>query len=172
MSADGVATHPAKTEVVTNWPKPKTLKDLRSFLGFASYYRRFVPHFAQVARPLHELLTKLYEGGKHGKQRGKSVKCDWSRECHNAFEALKQALTSPPVLAYPVYVKTFIVEVDASNEGLGAVLSQEPDRKVRPIAYASRALRGAERNMENTTPPESWNSLLSSGLLEKISEST
>lgn len=56
MSADGVATDPAKTEVVTNWPKPKTLKDLRSFLGFASYYRRFVPHFAQLARPLHELV--------------------------------------------------------------------------------------------------------------------
>lgn len=125
VSADGVATDPVKTEVVTNWPKPTTLKDLRSFLGFPSYYRRFVPHFTQLARPLHELVTKLYEGGRHGKLRGKSVECDWSRECQNAFESLKQTLTSPPVLAYPVYTQTFIVEVDASNEGLGAVLSQE-----------------------------------------------
>ena len=67
-SAEGVATDPAKTEAVTNWPKPKTLKDLRSFLGFASYYRRFVPHFTQVARPLHELVSNLYEGGKSGKE--------------------------------------------------------------------------------------------------------
>ena len=149
VSADGVATDPAKTEVVMNWPKPKTLKDLRSFLGFASYYRRFVPHFAQTAKPLHELVSKLYEGGKNGKQRNKSVESGWNQECQEAFENLKQALTSPPVLAYPMYTKPFIVEVDASNDGLGAVLSQEQDGRVRPIACASRALRGAERNMEN-----------------------
>ena len=149
VSADGVATDPAKTEVVTNWPKPKTLRDLRSFLGFASYYRRFVPRFAQLAKPLHELVSKLYEGGKHGKQRTKSVGGDWSPECQRAFDSLKHALTSPPVLAYPDYTKLFIVEVDASNDGLGAVLSQEQDGRVRPIAYASRGLRGAERNMEN-----------------------
>ena len=149
VSAEGVATDPAKTEAVTNWPKPRTLKDLRSFLGFASYYRRFVPHFAQVARPLHELVSTLYEGGKNGKQRNKSVEGSWNQDCQKAFESLKQALTSPSVLAYPDYTKPFIVEVDASNDGLGAVLSQEQDGRVRPIAYASRALRGAERNMEN-----------------------
>ena len=66
-----------------------------------------------------------------------------------AFESLKQALTSPPVLAYPDYTKTFIVEVDASNDDLGTVLSQEQDGRVRPLAYASRAPRGAERTMEN-----------------------
>lgn len=73
-------------------------------------------------------MTKLYEGGRHGKLRGKSVECDWSRECQNAFESLKQTLTSPPVLAYPVYTQTFIVEVDASNEGLG------PSRKLELLA--------------------------------------
>ena len=149
VSADGVATDPAKTEVVTNWPRSKTLKDLRSFLGFASYYRRFVPHFSQLARPLHELVSTLYEGGKNGRQRNRSAEHDWTQECQEAFDSLKQALTSPQVLAYPDYTKPFIVEVDASNDGLGAVLSQEQNRKVRPIAYASRALRGAERNMEN-----------------------
>ena len=152
VSADGVATDPAKTEAVTNWPKPKTLKDLRSFLGFASYYRRFVPHFAQIAKPLHELVSKLYAGGKNGKQRNKSVEGGWTQECQEAFEKLKRALTNPPVLAYPLYTKPFIVETDASNDGLGAVLSQEQDGKVRPIAYASRGLRGAERNKKNYSP--------------------
>ena len=91
-------------------------------------------------------MSKLYEGGKNGKQRNKSVDSGWNQECQEAFENLKQALTSPSVLAYPIYTKPFIVEVYASNDGLGAVLSQEQDG---PIAYASRALRGAERNMEN-----------------------
>ena len=71
VSADGVATDPEKTEAVTKWPTPRTLKELRSFLGFASYYRRFVPHFAQVAKPLHELVARLYDGGKSGKGRNR-----------------------------------------------------------------------------------------------------
>ena len=149
VSAEGVATDPSKTEVVTNWPEPKTLKELRSFLGFASYYRKFVPGFAQVAKPLHELVASLYDGGKSGKQRNKPIGDLWQERCQGAFQNLKAALTSPPVLAYPVYSKPFIVEVDASNDGLGAVLSQEQDGKVRPIAYASRGLRGAEKNMSN-----------------------
>jgi len=125
VSADGVATDRDKTEVVKNWPKPSILKDLRSFLGFAAYYRRFVPHFAQQEKPLHELVSKLYEGGKHGRQRDTSEENNWNQGCQEAFDSLKQVLTSPPVLAYPIYTKPFIVEVDASNDGLGAVLSQE-----------------------------------------------
>ena len=91
----------------------------------------------------------MYEGGKHGKQRNKSIGSDWNQKCQEAFDSLKSALTNPPLLAYPIYTLPFIVEVDASHDGLGAVLSQEQDGKVRPIAYASRGLRGAERNMEN-----------------------
>ena len=128
-------------EVMTNWPKPKTLKDLRSFLGFASYCCRFVPHFVQIARPLHELVCNLYEGGENGKRRNESVKSSWNQQCKEAFETLKQALTSPPVLAYPAHTKPFILEGDASNNGLGAVLSQEQDGRVRPIVYANHALR-------------------------------
>ena len=149
VSADGVATDPEKTEAVTKWPTPRTLKELRSFLGFASYYRRFVPHFAQVAKPLHELVARLYDGGKSVKGRNREIGGLWTQECQDAFTGLKAALTSPPTLAYPVYSRPFIVEVDASNDGLGAVLSQEQDGKVRVIAYASRGLRGAEPNMEN-----------------------
>ena len=96
VSAEGVATDPAKTEAVTNWPKPKTLKDLRLFLGFASYYRRFVPHFAQVARPLHELVSNLYEGGKNGKQRNKSVEGSWNQDCQKAFESSSKPLPVHP----------------------------------------------------------------------------
>jgi len=117
-SADGITTVSDKTKAVKNWPKPSTLKDLRSFLGFALYYCRFVPHFAQQAKPLHELVSKLYEVGKHGRQRNKPVENNWNQGCQEAFESLKQVLTSPPVLAYPIYTKPFIVEVDTSNDGL------------------------------------------------------
>ena len=147
VSAEGVATDPAKTEVVAKWPMPGTLKDLRSFLGFTSYYRRYVPGFAQKAAPLHKLTAELSEGGK--KKKGIIPAERWNRECQTAFDALREALTSPPVLAYPDYQKPFIIETDASDKGLGAVLSQRQDDQLRVIAYASRGLRGAEKNMKN-----------------------
>ena len=147
VSAEGVATDPAKTEAVSQWPTPRTLKDLRSFLGFASYYRRFVPGFAQTAVPLHKLVAEISEKGKN--KRGTITSERWEGECRKAFDDLRKALTSAPVLAYPDYTKPFIVETDASDKGLGAVLSQKQDGKLRVIAYASRGLRGAERNMKN-----------------------
>ena len=149
VTAEGVTTDPAKTEAVKNWPTPNSLKDLRSFLGFASYYRRFVPGFAQTAKPLHQLVAELSNGGKSGRSRGVAVGGKWTEECQEAFSRLKGALTSAPVLAYPDYNLPFVLETDASNEGLGAVLSQEQDGSRKVIAYASRGLRGAERNMEN-----------------------
>lgn len=147
VSSEGVATDPAKTEAVSKWPTPRTLRDLRSFLGFASYYRRFVPGFAQTAAPLHQLAAEISEKGK--KKKGTISSEHWEGECQRAFDDLRTALTSAPVLAYPDYTKPFIVETDASDKGLGAVLSQKQDGKLRVIAYASRGLRGAERNMEN-----------------------
>ena len=147
VSAEGVATDPAKTEAVLQWPTPRTLKDLRSFLGFASYYRWFVPGFAQTAAPLHKLVAEISVKGKNKK--GTITSEGWEGECCKAFDDLRKALTSTPVLAYPDYTKPFIVETDASDKGLGAVLSQKQNGKVRVIAYASRGLRGAERNMKN-----------------------
>ena len=147
VSAEGVGTDPAKTEAVTSWPTPKTLKDLRSFLGFASYYRRFVPGFAQTAAPLHQLTAEISEKGK--KKRSTIPSDRWKGECQKAFDALRAALMTAPVLAYPDYTKPFVVETDASDKGLGAVLSQKQDGKLRVIAYASRGLRGAEKNMQN-----------------------
>ena len=138
VSAEGVATDPTKTEAVSQWPTPRTLKDLSSFLGFASYYRRLVPGFTQTAAPLHKLEAKISEKGKNKK--GTITSEYWEGECHEAFA---------PVLAYPDYTKPFIVETDASDKGLGAVLSQKQDGKLRVIACASRGLRGVERNMKN-----------------------
>lgn len=95
-----------------NWPKPRALKDPRSFLGFASYCRRFAPHFAQQEKPLHDLVSKLYEGGKKGRQRNKPAEDNWNQDCQEAFDSLKQVLTNPSVLAYPIFAKPFNVELD------------------------------------------------------------
>ena len=134
VSAAGVSTDPKKLEAVRSFPTPADVRMLRSFLGLASYYRRFVHNFSRVARPLH-LLTR------------KDVPFEWTPECQRAFEQLKALLTSSPVLAYPDFSKPFILETDASGAGLGAVLAQrQTDGTVRPVAYASRSLQGPEHN--------------------------
>ena len=105
IGADEVATDPSKIAVVEKWPVPKTLKDLRSFLGFASYYRRYVPNFTQISSPLHRVVTDACKEGK-GKRRTSKMynleKC-WTDECETAFNALKTALTTTPVLGFTDY---------------------------------------------------------------------
>lgn len=150
VSADGVATDPDKISAVSQWGRPVTVKELRSFLGFASYYRRFVEGFSKMAAPLHRLVADVI-GSKH-KPRGQA-KCSiverWNDECEQAFQALKEQLVSAPVLGYADFGKPFVLEIDASHVGLGAVLSQEQEGRRRPIAFASRGLRRSERNMSN-----------------------
>lgn len=142
ISALGVATDPGKVEVVAQWPCPTTVTEVRTFLGFASYYRRFVEGFAKLAAPLHQIVAEL--------TRGKVGRCSlelaaaWSPQCEDSM--LKRKLTTAPVLAYADFTRPFILEVDASYAGFSAVLSQEVKGKVRPVAYASRSLRPAERN--------------------------
>lgn len=148
ISDQGVATDPSKVEVVANWQPPTTISQLRSFLGFASYYRRFVEGFAKLAAPLHRLVAEL-GGSRSGKRSMHALAEKWSNECQQSFEELKIRLTTAPVLAYADFSLPFILEVDASHGGLGAVLSQEQGGKIRPIAYASRGLRPTERNMDN-----------------------
>ena len=134
VSQGGVAADTKKVEAVEVYPVPTNLKSLRSFLGLASYYRRFIPNFSSVARPLH-ILTR------------KNVQFDWTRECQKAFDTLKKLLMQAPLLAYPDFTQPFMLETDASVEGLGAVLAQrKPDQSVHPIAYASRTLLPHERN--------------------------
>lgn len=148
ISQHGVATDPSKIEAVANWRRPTNVAEVRSFLGFASYYRRFVEGFAKLASPLHRLVAEL--GGSRARQTsGRSLVEAWSEECERSFEQLKSKLVSAPVLAYADFQLPFILEVDASYSGLGAVLSQEQGGKVRPVAYASRALKPTERNMSN-----------------------
>lgn len=108
ISSQGLAVDPAKIEVIKNWPVPRSIKEVRSFLGLAGYYRRFVRQYASVAGPLTDLLKKDAIG--------------WTERQQHAFEALKSALGSAPVSSLPDFSKEFHVETDASGIGAGAVL--------------------------------------------------
>ena len=148
ISAKGVATDKGKIEVVEKWPQPQTVKDLRSFLGFSSYYRRFVPKFAHIAKPLYTLIG-VCNREKTTQKSNKQIQQSWDENCSAAFKQLKDKLTSTPVLAYADFSLPFVLETDASFQGLGAVLMQEQEGKKRVIAYASRTLRPPERNYAN-----------------------
>lgn len=145
ISEKGVETDPKKTARIESWKVPENVKELRTFLGFAGYYRRFVQGFSKTSKPLNDLL-----GGCSGRKKGRKAKVEippwhWGEEQQEAFEALRHCLATPPILAYPNYDLPFILHTDASGEGLGAVLCQEQDEKVRVIAYASRRVSKAEQ---------------------------
>ena len=147
VSEAGVATDPAKTEKIANWPTPTNVSELRSFLGFANYYRRYVEGFSKTARPLNDLLG----GTGKRKLKGKKVKSlppewVWGDGQEQAFKNLKLKLVSPPILSYADFSKPFIVHTDACRDGLGAVLCQEQEGKEVVIAYASKGISKAERN--------------------------
>lgn len=137
ISSDGVLTDPSKTDEVLEWPIPGNVGELRSFLGLASYYRRFVRDFATIAAPLHRLTEK-----------GKTFV--WDERCNEAFTTLKQRLVSAPVLAYPQFEQEFILDIDASEFGIGGVLSQVQVGQERVISYASRTLTKSERQYSTT----------------------
>ena len=152
LSDEGISANPEKVDKVKTWPVPKTIKEVQSFLGLASYYRRFIPHFAKKAWCLHELVgptaSKLKNRSKTRVKETKAAECEptitdiktfeWTIEHQEAFDALKEALCTAPVLGYPNFTREFILETDASLKGLGAVLSQQQkDGSVSVIAYAS-----------------------------------
>lgn len=138
ISEEGIATDPAKTEKVASWPVPTSRREVQQFLGLANYYRRFVKNFAIIAKPLHRLTEK-----------NSSFK--WSEDCQQAFELIRRKLVSPPILAFPDYSKEFILDTDASDTGVGAVLSQvHDDGSEHVVAYASRVLTKAERKYSVT----------------------
>ncbi|KAJ8250920.1 hypothetical protein GJAV_G00214770 [Gymnothorax javanicus] len=149
VSASGVATDPDKVKALAKWKQPTTTKELRSFLGFVSYYRRFVQGFAKVAAPLHRLVATVEASQHKARARANTLGSHWTPECQQSFPTLKAQLISAPVLAYADFTKSFILEIDASHAGLGAVLAQDQDGQRKPVAFASRGLHPTERNMSN-----------------------
>ncbi|GJW48212.1 putative reverse transcriptase domain-containing protein [Tanacetum coccineum] len=129
VSAEGITMDPAKVEAITKWPRPTSVTEVRSFLGLAGYYRRFVEGFSRLALP----LTKLMRKGE---------KFVWNEEREKSFEELKQRLVSSPILTLPSGSGGFQIYSDASKKGLGCVLMQHG----KVIAYASRQLKPYEVN--------------------------
>jgi hypothetical protein len=129
LSAKGIAIDPSKVQDILEWKSPTTVHQVRSFLGLAGYYHRFIPNFSKIVQPIIGLLKN-------------DTKFDWSSKCNEAFEQLKVLLTTAPVLAQPDIEKPFDVYCDASVSGLGCVLMQEG----RVIAYASTQLRWHEEH--------------------------
>lgn len=130
ISSSGVSTDPTKLQAITDWPVPTSVKELRGFLGLASYYRKFVRHFGILAEPLTALLKKhsLFI---------------WTSEHDTAFHQLKQALCQSPVLALPNFSRPFYIETNASDHGIGAVLMQDG----HPLAYISKSLSARSRGL-------------------------
>lgn len=143
VSSDGVAPDPEKIASVQSWPVPQTTSQVRSFLGFTGYYRRYIGEFARIARPLNSLLI----GVPKNKKQNTALK--WDEHCQQSFDLLKQRLLEAPILAFADFSLPFRLYTDASNVGLGAVLAQMQDGKERVIAYASRSLSQTERNDMN-----------------------
>lgn len=149
VSAKGVGTDPEKIAAVESWAVPTNLRELRRFLGFASYYRRFVAGFAKIAAVLHQLTSKVTPATARRKpSKNIGISHVWQQEHQAAFNELKALLTNAPLLAYPDFGRPFIIETDASLQGIGAILGQEQDGKRRVIAYASRGLKDSERKPE------------------------
>ena len=137
VSEHGIMADPHKIEVVQNWPRPMDTKEIRSFIGFCSYYRDFIPGFSRVAAPLQELMI--------GEKKAKA-KIVWSPAAEQSFSELKRLFLETPVLHYPAPVGKFILDTDASNTSIGAALSQIQDGREVPLAFSSNSLSKTQRN--------------------------
>lgn len=161
VDARGLRTDPEKVDAILNFPTPTNKKELKRFLGTATWYRRFVPEFSTVAGPLNKLTSNSK----------KAPPFKWSPEADLAFNSLKESLVSAPVLSCPDYSKPFAVHTDASNYGVGAMLTQIFDGNEHPVAYMSRSFTGAEKNYSITeretlavlTALEHWRCYLENG---------
>ena len=153
LSAKGISPNPEKVDKIKTWPIPSNPKEVLSFIGLASYYRRFIPNFAKLAEPLHALIVPASTKQKllKGEIRKRDLPpFEWTEQSQQSFDALKYALTSAPVLTYPDYSKQFILETNASLKGLGGVLSQRgDDNEIHVVAYSSRSLPPSDRSMRD-----------------------
>ncbi|CAB0031393.1 unnamed protein product, partial [Trichogramma brassicae] len=137
VSERGVEMDPKKISVMTEFPQPKTVRNVRQFLGMAGYYRRFIQDFSKIAKPLHDLTKK-------------GVKFEWKDAHEDSFQTLKTRLTTAPILIFPDFDKPFTLTTDASDLAIAAVLSQEKDGFDHPVGYLSRVLNKAEVNYSTT----------------------
>lgn len=133
VSKSGIQVDPAKISAIEKMQEPRTCRQVRSFVGTASYYRKFIPNFSTICAPLTNLTKK-------------TVKFTWNDEHRESFNNIKSALIDAPILTYPDYTNLFKIHTDASNIGIGALLSQEHDGVDMPIAYFSRKLSTPEIN--------------------------
>ena len=144
VSERGISADPQKIDKVRNWPTPKNPDDVRQFVGFAGFYRRFIKDFSTIVKPLNELMPST-----HQKKKARPKTPDnwnWGERQENAFQELKEKLTSAPILAYSNSNLPYELHIDASGDALGAVLYQEQDGNMRVISYASRTLNKSEKN--------------------------
>ena len=133
IGAGGVRVDESKIELVKKWPTPRSTRDVRSFVGYCSYYRRYVKNFASIVAPLNRLLQK-------------DVEFDWTPDCEVSFQQLKTMMSSTPILSYPDMAKEFILATDASTSAIGWVLSQKgDDGREHPISFGGRGLRQNEK---------------------------
>uniref|UniRef100_A0A2N9IMW2 RNA-directed DNA polymerase n=1 Tax=Fagus sylvatica TaxID=28930 RepID=A0A2N9IMW2_FAGSY len=137
VSSKGIEVDKAKVDLILNLPTPKTVRDVRSFLGHAGFYRRFIKDFSAISRPLCNLLLK-------------ESTFEWTESCEVAFKKLVQLLTSAPIMQAPDWSLPFEIMCDASDYAVGAVLGQRKDKKPHVIYYASRTLNSAQMNYTTT----------------------
>lgn len=133
ITSEGIQPDKAKYATILNFPTPKDADEVRRFVAFTNYYRRFIPYFSDITAPLNNLLKK-------------NVTFDWTKECQKAFDTLKQKLLSPVILKFPDFTKKFILYTDASKIASGAVLTQKHGDIELPIAYASKNFTRGEKN--------------------------
>ena len=153
ISGKGLRPDPEKVEALTSWPIPKTVREVKAFIGFSGYYRRHVSHFSHLVKPLHDLTAGYIPRGtqKKGSKKGtltlsSDISHLWTDVHQQAFEEVIRVLTSEPLLGVADKSRPFQLHCDASGSGLGAVLYQEQGGKTKVIAYASRGLNKTEVN--------------------------
>ena len=146
VSEQGIEADPEKVDKIKHWPTPTNPEQVRQFLGFAGYYRKFVKDFSKIAKPLSELMPRSAMKKSRRPRQVYQAEWKWGNEQDEAFKKLIACLSTPPVLGYPDYSKPFELHTDASMQGLGAVLYQEQEGILRVIAYASRGLSRSEKN--------------------------
>lgn len=137
---NGLRTDPDKVSAIVNYPTPKNTTEIKRLIGLVSWYRRFIKDFSSISSPINDLL--------HGRKKGQPIV--WTEEAEKAFSEIKLRLTSAPVLASPDFSKPFVIQCDASDTGVGAVLYQECDGLEHPVAYASKSLTAVQRKYTTT----------------------